>query len=260
MSTNKLHPGMTALITGAGSGLGYEFARQLSLLGINLVLVSKDEEKLKLAEQNLRVTSKGQVKIITYSCDLSDIHSTDKFISFVEANHIEIDLLINNAGKGYFGVLDIKFSEEYKNLINLNLMAPVILSGYFITKMRERGSGIILNIASTMAFRPSPKWAVYAATKSFIYSLTRSLQQENKNDNLLISVLCPGKINTDFDKNAGYTGNRLGNPPEKIVSYTLSKLDRGKAIIFYGLKAKTLYCIFKYFPIRISDKLVGKLT
>ncbi len=260
MKPSLIKKDMTALITGAGSGLGFEFAKQLSSLGLNLILVSMDSNKLEKAIQELESSSKSTAKIRTFSCNLSKEESVTKLIAFLEENNIQVDILINNAGIGLYGKFCDFNSIEHQTLINLNVCTPVILTNEILKNMTENNTGIILNVASSMAFRPAPKWSVYAATKSFLYSFSCSLQLEFADTNILISVLLPGKINTNFDINAGYKSSRTGKHPQEIVTFALKMLEKRKKIIIPGNKPKLVYYIFKFFPRFFIDNIVRFLN
>lgn len=255
MNPNLIEKGKTALISGAGSGLGFEFAKQLAEIGLHLILISKDSDKLNKIKNDF---DNYENQIIIYPCDLSDSGEIRNLMEWLETNNFNIDILINNAGKGLFKDFSSNDYSEIQKLITLNVTAPTILLNYALRRMRENNAGIILNIASTMAFRPSPQWSVYAASKSFLFSLSSSINTENKN--ILISVLCPGKINTNFDNNAGYSSGKKGCSPFSIVSYTLKRLQKGKSTIIPGLKAKIIYYGFRLLPNFLTNRLLKYLT
>jgi short-subunit dehydrogenase len=249
----------TALITGGDSGLGYSFAKILAKLGTGLILVSKNGNKLEQARQNLQALSKAAV--ITIEADLSNPESN--FIIFEHLNELNIfpDLLINNAGAAYFGTFCSKDTNFDINIININMTSLTVLSKLFISKLQNDSDFSILNVASTLAFRASPGWAVYAATKAYLYSLSRSLANEFRGTKVAISVLCPGKIDTDFDINSGkpVNENDKKDSPDYIAEYAIRKLSNGKSVIIPGVKNKMKYLIYKYLPESVTNSILSRL-
>lgn len=257
MKPKLIEKGRTALITGAGSGLGYAFAKRFAEIGLNLILVSKDSEKLNQTKTELE---NYHNKIIIFPCDFSRENDVKKLFEFINSQNLDIDILINNAGVGIYKEFTKMNEVEINEMISINLIAPTLLTRYFLEKMSKNNSGIILNIASTMALRPSPIWSVYAAVKSYLLSLSRSLYYEYKNKNILISVLCAGKIKTNFDKNAGFKSHRTGKNPDVVVKYTLKELSNGNSFILLDVKVKIIYFLFKLFPNFVTQRFLRYLT
>lgn len=184
---------MKALITGATSGLGREFAMQLSKYGYDLILVSRNKEEL------FKIKSILNTNVDIFVADLSNEMNCYKVYN--KYKNEKLDLFINNAGVGVFGDFVSTELESELNMINLNLITPHILTKLFLNEFVKRNNGYILNIASTAAFCPGPLMASYYATKSYIFSLTVSIYEELRktNSNVRISVLCPGPVNTNFN-------------------------------------------------------------
>jgi uncharacterized protein len=253
----------TVLITGAGSGIGLAFAKSLARIGSDLVLTSKDEEKLIRLKDELE--SKYGNKVWIIACDLTLSESIKQIIEFLNANRIYPDLFINNAGIGQYGKFDKTDESKEIQIIQLNILALTRLTKAMVKRMSENGGGTVINVASTIAFRKSPDWSVYAASKSYVWSFTRSLELEFRNSPIRIAVLCPGKTDTDFDKNAkaftdgGVYSTNKGDSPEYVADYTMKKLQQNKKIIIPGFKNKLKYFLFKYFPDFISDVIVKSI-
>lgn len=222
---------MRALITGASNGIGLEFARKLSNLGYDLILVARNEDKLKEIKNLL----KGNVEII--SMDLSE---EKNIYDLYDKTKERVDLLINNAGFGLFG----KFTEtnlaEELNLIDLNIKAYHILTKLFLQDMVKRDSGRILNVASSAAFEPGPLMSSYYASKSYVYNLTMAIYEELRRDksHVRVSILCPGPVNTGFNDRANVKFSLKGLIPESVVDYTISQMMKNKLIIIpsFGVK------------------------
>ena len=245
------------LITGASAGLGYEFSRLCANLGSDLILISRNNTKLIQIKENFEKEFKIKVYIIP--CDLIKSESLNIVINYLKINNLYPNLFINNAGIGLYGNFiesNIKIEEE---MIHLNIFASTILCNYILNRMLINKNGIILNVSSTVAFRQSPNWSVYAASKSYLYSLTKSLALEFKKSGIKIFALCPGKINTDFDKNAGNPdfNNKKKRSSEFIANYALNKIEKNKTIIIPGFENKLKYMFFKYCPEIISNFIIS---
>jgi uncharacterized protein len=253
----------TALITGAGSGIGLAFAKSLARIGSDLVLTSKDEEKLIKLKDELESKYGNKVWIIAYDLTLSE--SIEQIIQFLNGNKIHPELIINNAGIGMYGKFDKTDESREIQIIQINIVALTRLTKVMVKRMSENGGGTVLNVASTIAFRKSPKWSVYAASKSYVWSFSRSLELEYRNSPIRIAVLCPGKTDTDFDRNAdvqtdeGVYSTKKGDSPEYVADYTIKKLRQNKKIIIPGFKNKLKYFLFKFFPDFITDVILKSI-
>ncbi len=222
---------MRALITGASNGIGLEFAKKLNNLGYDLILVARNEEKLK----NIKKSLKGEVEII--SMDLSD---EKNIYDLYDKTKGKIDLLINNAGFGLFGKFVETELKDELNLIDLNLKAYHILTKLFLQDMVKRDSGRILNVASSAAFEPGPLMASYYASKSYVYNLTMAIYEELRREksHVKISVLCPGPVNTGFNDRANVKFNLKSLTPEYVVDYCISQMMKNKLVIIPSIRVK----------------------
>lgn len=258
MSINKKFN--IALITGGASGLGFSFARELAKTGSGIILISSNPANLKSAREKLE--SEYKVKVHTLAQDLTTPESIAMVFSYLDGESLYPDLLINNAGLGYYGGFMKNTTGNDRKTIDLNITAPTLICKEILRRgMITANRGTILNISSTVAFRKSPDWAVYAASKSYIFSLTRSLATEYKGSGINFAVLCPGKIDTNFDMHAGlnYSKEPAKQSPDYIAEYTLKQLSRGKSTIIPGFKNKLKYLIFKYMPDFVTDPVIPKL-
>lgn len=215
---------MRALITGATSGIGLEFSKELNKLGYDLILVSRSEDKLK----ELRDTLKGNIEI--YPMDLS---IEKNLYDLYDKTKGRVDLLINNAGFGIFGkFIDTDLKEEL-NLIDLNIKSYHILTKLYLKDMVERDSGRILNVASSAAFEPGPLLSSYYASKSYVYNLSMAIYEELRRDksHVKISILCPGPVDTNFNNRANVKFSLKGLNPNDVVKYTIDQMMKNKLII-----------------------------
>lgn len=240
---------MKILITGASSGMGRDMARYLSTYNFDLYLVSKDKKKLDKEFKNYKN------KIKTYSYDLSKEEECIKL--YKEVKDEQIDILINNAGFGDAGKFTETNLDKEMNMIDLNIKAYHILTKLFLRDFVKRNYGRILNIASMAGFMPGPYMATYYATKNYIVSLSLAIYEELKKDksNVKISVLCPGPVNTNFNKAANVKFNLKGLSSEYVAKYAINNMLKGKLIIIPGSLIKIARFLAKISP----EKLVARI-
>jgi short-subunit dehydrogenase len=245
-----------ALVTGASAGLGVEFARQLSKRGHRLVLAARRKERLDELAKEL-----GDARAV--AIDLSKKDAAAKLMADVAANGEVVELLVNNAGFGLIGRFAELDAQRERQMIDLNVGALTDLCRAVAPGMVERKSGGIINVASTAAFQPGPKMAVYFATKAFVLSLTEALHEELKPYGINVSCLCPGPTRTEFGEVAGFGGNGLFdriamNAPE-VVEAGLRGLDSNKAIVIPGLLNKAGAISGRFAPRSVVRKIAGAI-
>ena len=225
---------MKALITGASSGIGKEMAKYLSSLGWDLILVSRNKEKL----EDLASKLKTKVKFVVL--DLSDEkHVKDLYM--VTKNE-DIDLLINNAGFGLFGDYnDIVLSKELE-MIDLNIKAVHILTRLFLKDMVKKDKGYILNVASSAGLlQGGPLMSTYYATKGYVVDFTLATYEELRRNksNVKIGVLCPGPVKTNFNNVAGVSFSLSSLTAKSVAKYAIDEfLNKNKFIIIPGFKVR----------------------
>lgn len=234
---------MKALVTGASSGIGREISIYLDSLGYSLFLVSRNKDELESLKKQLKNPS----KIIVM--DLSDLSNLKSL--YVLLKNEKIDILVNNAGYGLHGEFsEINFSSEM-NMIDLNVKAVHILTKLFLKDMKKRNSGYILNVASIAGLLPAgPLMATYYATKSYVASLTRSINSELKKDksNVHISCLCPGPVDTNFSNRANVKFLAKGLNSKFVAKYAIDNLLKRKSLIIPGFYIKMLRLFSKFIP------------
>ena len=243
---------MKALITGASSGIGKDMAKILNRKGYNLVLVSRDEEKLNNVKKELE-KEKKENKIEIISMDLSDEYNCKKLCDQVK----DIDILINNAGFGDCGsFLKTDLEKEIK-MIKTNIIAYHILMKEYLKQMKEKNSGKILNVASIAGFMPGPLMATYYATKAYVVRLSEGIREELKKEKskVQISILCPGPVKTNFDKVANVKFKIRRADSMKVAEYAIKKLEQGKFYIVPGLDVKFAKLGAKIFPANLVSKV-----
>ena len=245
-----------ALITGASAGLGVEFARQLSAKGHRLVLVARRKERLDELAKEL-----GNARAV--ALDLSKKDAAAKMMANIAAAGETADLLVNNAGFGLIGRFAELDARRLRQMIDLNCGALTELCSAVVPAMIARRSGAILNVASTAAFQPGPKMAVYFATKAFVLSLSEALHEELKPHGIKVSCLCPGPTRTEFGDVARFGGNglfdRVAMNARDVVETGISGLDRNKAVVVAGWMNKLGAASTRFAPRFVVRKIAGAI-
>ena len=245
-----------AIVTGASAGLGVDFARQLSKRGHRLVLVARRKDRLEELAQEL-----GNARAV--AIDLSKKDAVAKLLADVEANGETVDLLVNNAGFGLIGRFADLDAKRERQMIDLNVGALTDLCRAVTPGMIKRKSGGIINVASTAAFQPGPKMAVYFATKAFVLSLSEALHEELKPHGVKVTCLCPGPTRTEFGDVAGFGGNgmfdKVAMESPEVVRIGLNALDKNKAVAIAGFVNKMGALSTRFAPRSIVRKIAGAI-
>ncbi len=239
---------MKALITGASSGIGKDMARILAQKNYELVLVARDIKKLEETKNELEKITK--VEII--STDLSNEENCKELYKKVQ----NIDILINNAGFGDCGNFTKTSLEKDLNMIKTNIIAYHILTKLYLTDMKAKNQGKILNVASIAGFMPGPLMATYYATKNYVVRLSEAIREELKKEksNVQISILCPGPVETNFNKVANVKFNLREANSMNVAKYAIKKLEKGKFYIVPGIDIKIAKIGAKIIPSNIIAK------
>ena len=219
---------MRALITGASSGIGYDLARVLSSKYDEIIIVGRNKEKLEELKNSLNCF----VKVVS-----TDISKEDNCIKLYNENK-NIDLLINCAGFGDCGEFFLTDLNKDLNMINTNIVGLHILTKLYLSDMKMKNSGHILNVASIAGFMPGPLMATYYATKNYVVKLSEAIRVELKksNSNVKISVLCPGPVNTKFNERANVLFSLKGTDSMSVAKYAVKHLNRFYIIPGFGVK------------------------
>jgi short-subunit dehydrogenase len=245
-----------ALITGASAGLGVEFARQLSARGHRLVLAARRKDRLDTLAKEL-----GNARAV--AIDLSKKDAAAKLLADVEAAGEQVEVLVNNAGFGLIGAFAGLDAKRLRQMIDLNVGALTDLCRAVAPQMMARKSGGIINVASTAAFQPGPKMAVYFATKAFVLSLTEALHEELKPHGVSVTCLCPGPTRTEFGEVAGFGGNgmfdRVAMESPEVVKAGLEGLDRNHAVVVPGVVNKIGAASTRFAPRSVVRKIAGAI-
>ena len=251
----------TALITGASSGLGEEFAIQLAREKRDLVLVARREDRLRDVADRARNLGAGKVTVI--SSDLGRAEAAAELFRQVGAAGIVVDYLVNNAGFGTRGRFDqVPLDREIEE-INLNVGALVALTRLFLPAMVASKSGTIINVASTAAFQPVPWMATYGATKAFVLSFSEALSTELQGTGVTVLALCPGPTRTEFQQVASV--EHTGVPSfaymdaPTVVRQAIESAKRGKAIRINGVINTIMAQSTRFAPRALVRRISGAM-
>ena len=217
----------TTIVTGASSGLGAEFARQLAARGSNLVLVARRADRLKTLAEELTLAHGVAVTVVARDLGQPDAGRTLR--AELESRGIHATGLVNNAGFGTHDTFSKEDPDRLQAMIALNVGALVDLSRAYIDPLTSAGTGVLINVASLLGFQPTPYLAVYGATKAFVLSFTESLWEEARGTGLRVLAISPGAIETEFYDAAGSQSADYGvkrATPQDVVRIALKTLDR----------------------------------
>lgn len=244
---------MKALVTGASSGIGESIARYLHDIGFDLILVSRNLEKL----EKLKKEFGRKTKVIDM-----DLSSTYNCMSLYEmCKDLKIDCIINNAGFGDCGFFLETSLDKELNMIDLNIKCVQILTKMFLNDFLKHNRGYILNVASMAAFAPGPLMATYYATKNYCLNLTEGISEELRQmgSNVYIGCLCPGPVDTNFNNTANVKFKIKGMSSEKVAKYAIDQMLKQKTIIIPGFKMKINYFLSKITSNKLKSKVMYKI-
>jgi uncharacterized protein len=255
----------TALITGASTGIGFEFTKLLAADGYNLVLIARDEQKLREIAASLPTKFNVSVKI--YPKDLSATSDTEDLVRRIREEVGTIEILVNNAGFGLSGAfVDTDLARELE-MIQLNVVSLVIFTKLLAREMAQRKGGKILNVASTAAFQPGPLMAIYYATKAFVLSFSEALAEELKESGVTVTALCPGPTATQFSKRAELEKSRLFKggivpvlDPATVAKIGYEGLIKGQPVVIPGLINKIGVFSVRVAPRKLAAQIAKQLN
>ncbi|MDN3585994.1 SDR family oxidoreductase [Pedobacter aquatilis] len=250
-----------ALITGATSGIGLELARLFAKDKKNLIIVARDEDKLKLTAGELE---KHGIEVIIVSLDLFDEGAAEDLYTHIKGLSIPVDVLVNDAGQGVYGKFTENELARELDIIQLNISSLVTLTKYFAQDMVKNGAGKILNLASIAGKAPGPYQAVYHGTKAFVHSFSEAIRVELKDTGVTVTSLLPGATDTDFFRKADMLNAKivqegdLGDPA-KVAKDGYEALLAGKDMVVSGLKNKLQVAIGNITPDSLQAEQMEKV-
>ena len=249
--------GCNALITGASSGLGREFARQLAGHAQSLVLVARREERLSELRGELTQRHSNLVVHIRET-DLADLAQPKELVAWLEREKINVDLLINNAGLGDSGPFATSNPKRNEQMMLVNMVALTSLTRHLLPQMTARKRGGILNVSSSAGFLPIPGFAVYAASKAYVTSFSEALRTELRGTGVSVCALCPGPVHTEFQEAAKRPGGHPDSGPEfvyvsveQVVHDALAALDADRPLAIPGFAMKMGMFLVRITPMSI---------
>ena len=225
-----------ALITGASSGIGEQFARQLSEQGYRVVLVARRQERLDELVRELG----GEQRAVAVAADLAQPEQRDRLAARIEELGAHVDILVNNAGFGIYQPFARAGREQELMQVRLLVEAVVDLMARYLPAMVERGHGAVINMSSTAGLQPLPYNAGYAAAKAYVLMLTEAAQAEIKDSGVTVTAVCPGPVPSGFQEasDAGYFAERLPKftfvSPQRVARDALRAADRGRMSVIPG--------------------------
>lgn len=227
-----------AVITGASQGIGAEYARALAVRKYDLLLVSRNARRLDQLAKDLQ--QQYEVSVRTESLDLSDSDAAQRLYAVTQQQRSEVDLLVNNAGFGFYGAFINMPQPEIRDMLQLHIVTIVESIRLFLPDMVKRGSGAIINIASIAGMLPLPYMAEYAATKAFLISFSEALATEVRSSGIQIQACCPGQTETEFHKTAGFQPESpfRTQSAQEVVLASLKALNRRTPVVTIGWQGK----------------------
>ena len=242
---------MKALVTGASSGIGRDIAKELSKRGYDIILVARNVERLEEVKKQI------QTKAEIVSMDISKEENCKKLFQ----DYKNIDILVNNAGFGDCGHFEETSLDKDIQMIKTNIIAYHILTKLYLKEMIKNNNGKILNVASIAGFMPGPLMATYYSTKAYIVRLSEAIRTELKKQKskVKISILCPGPVNTNFNKVADVEFAIKGLSSEYVAKYTVKKFLNGKFYIIPGVSIKLAKIGAKIAPTNLVSRVSYKM-
>jgi short-subunit dehydrogenase len=249
----------TALITGASSGIGLDFAHLFAESGHDVVLVARGEEKLKALAGEL--AGKHGVRAVALPADLADPAAPGKLVAALKAQGLTVDVLVNNAGFASYGAFAEADPDNELRMIQVNVTTLTALTRLLLPDMLARKEGRVLNVASTAAFQPGPLMAVYYATKAYVLSLSEALANELEGTGVTVTCLCPGPTKTGFQERARMEESKLVKGKDIMDSRTVARagyeaMRRGQPVVIPGFMNKMLATSVRFLPRTAVTRIV----
>lgn len=248
--------GKTALVTGGAGGLGKAFAEVYARHGFDVVLVDISKEGLEKTASELKASY--PVKVTTIPADLTDVESVKSIHDTTESLGIHVDVLVNNAGAGKAGRFVDVDPDVMNNLIQLNCMAPTVLTRLYGADMDKKGEGRILNISSLAGVQPEPLFNVYGPSKSFDRNMSLSMFGEMAGTGVKTTILISGPIKTNWTKNAGKADSKMARDPSVIAREGFFASQLGLPSVVTTIPFKCIVAVSKLIPDPLISLAVAK--
>jgi len=250
--------GSWALVTGASSGFGLEFAALLAQKGANLILVARRKEPMERLAERLRRDQR--IDVVVETLDLSESNAAAALKARINTRGIQVDVLVNNAGYGLYGEFLDQPVERLREMLQVNILAVTEVSHLFGREMANRGSGHILFIASLLAYQATPGYAAYAASKAYVLLLGEALNSELKSHGVTVTVLSPGPTATSFAEIAGQKNTpmlrMLMMEPTPVARLGIDSMLRRRSSVVAGLLNKMIVFGNRFTPRRLQRQIM----
>ena len=244
---------MKALVTGASSGIGRDIARELARRGYDLILTARRADRLRELAAELPVAVEVLPADLTDRAQVTDLWERVK--------DQDIDILVNNAGRGLFGPFDETDLDTELEMLEVNIVALHTLTKRFLPKLKARGTGRILNVASSAAFLPGPLLSSYYASKAYVLRLSEAVAEElrRSGSRVTISVLCPGPVPTEFDQVADVRFSIPGSDCKAVARLAVEGTLQGKLLILPGVRMKAVHFFQRFVPDKVLSRLCWRV-
>ncbi|MFC1562805.1 SDR family NAD(P)-dependent oxidoreductase [candidate division KSB1 bacterium] len=254
--------GKNVLITGASMGLGYEFVKLFAMDGANLIITARS--KSKLLEIKEEIEKKYNADVIVLEKDLIKKEAPEEIFNQLSENNIPVNVLVNNAGFGYYGDFSETDLDRQIDMIRLNVLSLVQLTGLFLPAMIEKGYGKIINVGSIAGFQGIPTHGIYSATKAFVMVFSESIADELEDKGIIVTCLCPGPTKTNFFKTAAIERTKISKfglmKADKVAKIGYDALKKNKRIVISGTKNRIGIFIERFLSRKFITKLARKIN
>jgi uncharacterized protein len=253
----------TALITGASAGIGEAIARELASRGHGVTLVARREDRLRELARDVEASHGVRTEVI--AADLGDPAARDRVEREIEELDLQVEVLVNNAGFGANGDLVDSDRERLVSMVQINCEALLDCQARYLRGMVARGRGAVINIASTAAFQPIPGTATYAATKSFVLSLSEAVHEELRGTGVTLTAVCPGPVRTEFTQVAGIEEAEERTPgfiwmsAEDLAKAAIEAAEKGKRATVPGLLNRAGALTGQHSPRKLALPIVRRV-
>ncbi len=251
------------LITGASGGIGFALAEEFAQNHHNLILVARNEDKLKQIEKKLEKTYDINVEV--FAADLSKEEERIRLFDYTKQRNWQVDILVNNAGFGDANAYLDAAWERHKNMVDLNIVSLMHLSYLYAHEMKKRRYGKIMNLSSVAAFSAGPYMSVYYASKAFVLSLSQAMQEELKDSGVTVTAFCPGPTATGFEKNAGMKESKMftffgAETPKNVAKRGYKGCMQGKSVVYHGKVTYGFNILTRFTTRKFARRVAQKLN
>ena len=261
MSTPSKYIKGYCLVTGASHGIGKAISFEWASRGVSIVAVAIDSEALKELKEDIE--SNYKVSCLTFTIDLLDINAPQQVFDWCVENHIDVQVLINNVGLGSTGSFENTTLDFDISLVKLNIFPMIQLTKLYLPVLKKYDSSYILNMSSLGSLSPIPYKALYSSSKAFIYSFSKAISSELKEDSVHVSVSCPAGVYTNDAavkriQVSGKIGKWSSLNANIVAKYIVNGMLNGKRLIIPGFGAKFLMVLMKLLPENLNRWMVGR--